>query len=76
MSIRLKCPRCGSGECYYRVKTEDIMCKRCGKATSMKARQMILDEIEANKIALEKKRIEELKKEMERREELMKDAID
>lgn len=45
------------------------MCKKCGKATSMKARQMILDEAEAQQKAFEKRRIEQMEKQFKKYEE-------
>jgi ribosomal protein L37AE/L43A len=26
-----KCPKCQSGQVYYRIKTDDYQCRRCGE---------------------------------------------
>ena len=28
---RIKCPKCGSSQAYVRIKTNKIVCNRCGK---------------------------------------------
>ena len=35
----MNCPKCGSGETYYRFKTNDIVCRKCGKITKWGARE-------------------------------------
>ena len=62
--VKLRCPRCGSGQTYYRFKTDDVACRSCGKKTSMAALKMIMKELEENKRELERKRIDEIEKEV------------
>lgn len=62
--MKLKCPRCGSGQTYYRFKTDEIACRQCGKITSMAAMKMIIEELEENKLALEKKKMKQIEEAM------------
>lgn len=30
MAEKVRCPECDSGQFYYRVKTDDYVCQKCG----------------------------------------------
>jgi len=60
--MKLKCPRCGSRECYYRFRTDDIACRKCGKITSMKVLKIIEQELKETQIKFDKQHIKEVEK--------------